>query len=250
MMQHLNSTKTSCLIRIFLRSLFIQSSFNFWRMQNMGFAFAVIPLIKSTGMDAMQTSQMLKRHLQSFNTNPCLTGPVLGSVVRLEEEAHDGRQVMDLKKTLMGPYAAMGDTFIWGAWRPLSAVGAVVLTMEGVLWAPLIFLIMYNPVLFYIRLKGFVEGYRRGMRGIDFIGGLNLPGLAGKVRWISVILLVILATLLFRNAGHDYAVVPGLLLGFLFLGVILLCFLMLTRGISAMKILYGTVALFLLSSFF
>jgi PTS system mannose-specific IID component len=149
----------------------------------------------------------------------------------------------------MGPYAAMGDTFIWGAWRPLSAIGAVVLTMEGVLWAPLIFLIMYNPVPFYVRLKGFIEGYRRGMRGIDFIGGLNLPGLAGKVRWISIILLVMLATLLSRNAGHDYAVVPGLLPGFLFLGVILLCFLMLTRGISAMKILYGTVALFLLVSF-
>jgi PTS system mannose-specific IID component len=221
-------------------------------MQNMGFAFAVIPLIKYTGMDVTQTSKLLNRHLQLFNTHPCLTGPVLGSVVKLEEEAHDGRQVMDLKKTLMGPYAAIGDTFFWGAWRPLSAIAAVVLTMEGVLWAPLIFLVMYNPVPFYVRLKGFIEGYRRGMRGIDFIGGLNLPGLAGKVRLISVILLVVLATLLSRNAGYAYyayAVIPGLLPGFLFLGVILLCFLMITRGISAMKILYGTVALFLLSSF-
>jgi PTS system mannose-specific IID component len=249
MMQHFNSTKTSCLIRIFLRSLFIQSSFNFWRMQNMGFAFAVIPLIKSAGMDATQTSKLLHRHLQLFNTHPCLTGPVLGSVVKLEEEAHDGRQVMELKKTLMGPYAAIGDTFFWGAWRPLSAIAGVVLTMEGVLWAPLIFLLMYNPVPFYVRLKGFIEGYRRGMRGIDFIGGLNLPGLAGKVRLISVVLLVVLATLLSRNAGDAYAIIPGLLPGFLFLGVILLCFLMITRGISAVKILYGTAALLLLVSF-
>jgi mannose/fructose/N-acetylgalactosamine-specific phosphotransferase system component IID len=62
-------------------------------------------------------------------------------------------------------------------------------------------------------------------------------------------LLGILATLLFRSTGNTYAVVPEPLLGVLFLGVILLCFWMITRGISAMKILYGTVALLLLLSF-
>lgn len=242
-------TKTSCLIRIFLRSLSIQSSFNFWRMQNIGFAFALIPLIKSADMDAAQASELLKRHLQSFNTHPYLAGPALGSVVKLEEEAKDGRSVSDLKITLMGPYAALGDTFFWGAWRPFSAIGAVVLMMEGVLWAPLIFLAVYNPVAIYVRLKGFVEGYRRGMRGIDFIGRLNLPGLAGKIRLTSVILLGMLATLLSHAAGNAYAVVPELLLGFIFLGVILLCFLMMTRGISVMKILYGTATIFLLVSF-
>lgn len=217
-------------------------------MQNLGFTFALVPLIKSIGMNSRQASQLLSRHLQLFNTHPYLTGPVLGSIVKLEEEAHDGQQVMTLKKTLMGPYAAMGDTFFWGAWRPLSAIGAVVLAMEGVLWAPLIFLIFYNPLHFYVRLKGFVEGYRRGIRGIDFIGGLNLPGLASQVRWITVLLLGILAMLLFRNTGNAYPIFPGPLLAPLFLGTILLFYLMITRGISMMKILYGAAALsFLLS---
>ncbi|MDO9559707.1 MAG: PTS system mannose/fructose/sorbose family transporter subunit IID [Syntrophales bacterium] len=242
-------TKTSCLIRIFLRSLFIQSSFNFWRMQNLGFVFAVIPLIKSAGMDGIEASRVLNRHLQMFSTHPCLAGPVLGSVVKLEEETQDGREVEDLKKTLMGPYAAMGDAFFWGAWRPFAAIGGVVLMMEGVLWAPLLFLILYNPVPFYVRLKGFIEGYRRGRRGIDFVGGLHLPALAGKVRWMSVVLLGVLAAAISRNAGHACAVVPNLLMDILFSGVILLCFWMVTRGISTMKILYGTVALLLLLSF-
>jgi PTS system mannose-specific IID component len=241
--------KKSCMIRIFLRSLFIQSSFNFWRMQNLGFAFSVIPLIKSASMDAMQASQLLKRHLQLFNTHPYMTGPVLGSVIKLEEETSDGRDVSDLKNTLMGPYAAMGDTFFWGAWRPFLAIAAVLLALEGVLWAPLIFLLLYNPLPFYVRLKGFAEGYRQGKRSIDFIGGLHLPGLAGKVRWASVILLGILSMLLSRGAGNAYAVVPELLTGFLVLGVILLCFLMIKRGISAMIILYATMPFFLLLSF-
>ncbi|MFH1079490.1 MAG: PTS system mannose/fructose/sorbose family transporter subunit IID [Pseudomonadota bacterium] len=242
-------TKTSCLIRIFFRSLFIQSSFNFWRMQNLGFVFALIPLIKSSGSNRVETSRALNRHLQMFHTHPCLTGAVLGSVVKLEEEAQDGQEIEDLKKTLMGPYAAMGDVFFWGSWRPFAAIGGVVLMMEEMLWAPLIFLILYNPVSFYVRLRGFIESYRRGRRGIDFIGGLHLPAFAGKVRWMSVVLLGILAAAISRNAGYACAVIPNLLMGILFSGVILLCFWMITRGISAMKILYGSVAFLLLLSF-
>jgi PTS system mannose-specific IID component len=241
--------KKSCLIRIFLRSFFIQSSFNFRGMQNLGFTFSVIPLIKAAGLDKMQASQLLNRHLQPFNTHPYLTGPVLGSVIRLEEETRDGRDVSEFKTTLMGPYAAMGDTFFWGAWRPFLAIAAVVLALEGVLWAPLIFLAIYNPLPIYVRLKGFVEGYRRGRRSIDFIGGLNLPGLAGKVRWISVILLGYLAMLLSREAGTAWVGGPELLTGVLALGVIVLCCLMISRGISALIILYATVPFFLLLSF-
>ncbi len=217
-------------------------------MQNLGFTFAVIPLIKSAGMNGFTISDLLNRHLQSFNTHPYMSGPVLGSVVKLEEEAHDGRHVAELKKTLMGPYAGIGDAFFWGAWRPFSAIGASVLAIQGIPWAPLMFLLIYNPAPLYVRLKGFIEGYRRGKRGIDFIGRLNLPGLAGKVRWISILLMAILAALLYESTKHVYTVVPNLLTGFIVLGTILSCFWMITRGISAIKILYGTVALFLLLS--
>lgn len=240
--------KTSCLVRIFIRSLFIQSSFNFWRMQNLGFVFALIPLIRSRNIDGMET-RLLTRHLQSFNTHPCLAGAVLGSVVKLEAESPGGQEVDELKRALMGPYAAMGDAFFSGAWRPFSAIGGVVLALDGVLWAPLMVLILYNPVSFYVRLKGFIEGYRRGKQGVVFIGGLDLPGLAGSVRRLSVILLGILAALLVGEGVQVRAVVPDLMRGVLFSGVILLCFWMVARGISVITILYGAVALLLLFSF-
>jgi len=215
-------------------------------MQNLGFAFALIPLIRKTGRDDLQTSRLLNRHLRLFNTQTYLTGPLLGSIVKLEEQTHDGHDVIKLKNTLMGPYAAMGDTFFWGAWRPMTAIGTIVLMMQSLLWAPLIFLILYNPVPLYVRVRGFVEGYRLGAQGIEFIGNLNLPGLAGKIRWISIILLGILLIMLTLRAGPAYTLMPSLLLGCLFLGSILVCFWMLSRGISTMKILYGMVVLFLL----
>jgi PTS system mannose-specific IID component len=241
-------TKTSCLIRIFLRSLLIQSSFNAWRMQNLGVAFSVIPLIKAIGMGAPGASGLMRRHLQVFNTHPCLSGAVLGSVVKLEESAGEGREIEDLKQTLMAPYAAMGDAFFSGAWRPFTAVAAVALSLEGVLWAPLIFFLLYNPPAFYVRVKGFIEGYRRGRRGIEFIGRLDLPGLAGRVRRVSAVLLGLLTVMLAQSAGRDDASISSLLTAFLFSGVVLVCFWLVTRGVSAIIILYGAVALLLLLS--
>jgi len=46
---------------------------------------------------------------------------VIGSVVKLEETAedsHDGQDIIEVKNALMGPYAAIGDTFFWGPGGP------------------------------------------------------------------------------------------------------------------------------------
>ena len=61
-------------------------------------------------------------HLQMFNTHPYLTAAVIGSVVRLEEDG-DKLEADHLKKAVMGPYAAIGDSFFWGRcghFRPLA----------------------------------------------------------------------------------------------------------------------------------
>jgi PTS system mannose-specific IID component len=39
------------LIQVFVRSFLIQASFNYWRMQNLGFAFAMIPVIRRFSRD-------------------------------------------------------------------------------------------------------------------------------------------------------------------------------------------------------
>jgi PTS system mannose-specific IID component len=209
----------------------------------------MIPLIRCTGTDKTQISGLLNRHLQLFSTNPYLASPLLGSVVKLELEQKDAGEVEILKTALMGPYAAMGDAFFWGAWRPLVAISTVVLTMTGIYWAPLFFLIIYNPVPLYLRLKGFFEGYRKGRQGVDFIGRLNLPSLAGSLRWVSVALLAILSLLVFRNVIEVYAVIPDVWTGFFVLGGVLLASGLISRGISTMVVLYGTVAFLLISSF-
>jgi PTS system mannose-specific IID component len=226
----------------FLRSLFIHSTWNFWRMQNLGFAFAMIPTIRFLGGDRDQVSRMLARHLQLFNTNPYMSGPIIGSAMRLEEELYsDGNNpdVDQLKTTLMAPYAAIGDSFFWGSLKPLAAAAGVLLAMKGFLFAFLVPVLIYNPFHLWIRLKGFVEGYRRGRDGIEFIRKMNLPWMSRQLRWISVALLAVLAAVAASAASFPAVSDVRLLAKGVLLGVILACFWMLKKGISALGILYG-----------
>jgi len=243
--------RTSCPIRVFLRSLLIHSSFNFWRMQNLGFAYAMLPLIRRKGLNRKDVSGFLVRHLEGFNTHPYLSGPVIGSIARLEETT-EGSQAgpicSEVKNTLMGPYAAIGDTFFWGAWRPFSAIVAVLLAREGFILAPVFFLIVYNPPHFWVRCRGFLEGYRRGRDGIGFISAMNLPAAAGKIRWLSLAMLGVLAALVAQSTGHAIGSDPAFVPGALSLTVVLLCFWLLKMGATAILLLYGMAALLTLFS--
>jgi len=242
--------KSSQLVSVFLRSLLIQASFNFWRMQSLGFIYALIPFIRLLSNDQRRMQEVLSRHLQLFNSHPYMTGPILGSVLQIEEEnlkkktLRNDEDACTLKNALCGPYAAIGDSFFWGAYRPLSALTGVLLAIEGYVAAPLLTFCMYNTVSLWIRWKGFAEGYRLGKQGIEFVRRLDLPEKIGKIRWVSLSFLALLAALLF--AEESVAVLAplgrvGMRTGGLF--CILLCYWAVKRGISPSHILYGMVVI-------
>jgi PTS system mannose-specific IID component len=227
---------------IFIRSLSIQASFNFWRMQNLGFVYALLPLFRRQRLDPRQMAAALGRHLKMFNTHPYLAAPIIGSVVKIEAEGA-GAEAAPLKDALMGPYAGIGDAFFWSALRSLVSVGTTILALSGFLWAPLAYLFLYNPSHFWVRAKGYWEGVRRGKNGIDFIRHLDLPGISGRIRFLALLLIGILAAVaadtvfppdLFRGEMPAKATALALLLLF-FLGV--------RAGLSALTILYGTTLL-------
>jgi PTS system mannose-specific IID component len=231
--------KRSTLFSIFIRSLTIQVSFNFRRMQNLGFAFAMFPLIAQQRKDRSETEDFLARHLQMFNTHPYLVSSVIGSVARIEEEAYATGAAEDLKKALMGPYAAIGDSFFWGALRSFSAVGAVILALAGTLLAPLAFLLLYTPSQLWVRVKGFLEGYRYGRHGIDFIRALDLPKESVRLRHLMLVLIGFLAAVAVDTTCRSWSFLPGMpgvAVGFV---ILLLVFTGIRLGISSVKILYG-----------
>ncbi|MHB8907533.1 MAG: PTS system mannose/fructose/sorbose family transporter subunit IID [Syntrophales bacterium] len=229
--------KRTVLLRIFLRSLTIQASFNFYRMQSLGFTYSLLPLTRQED-DPDRRSDALSRHLEMFNTHPYLTALVIGSVVRLEEDG-DIEAADYLKKAVMGPYAAIGDPFFWGALRSFTSATAVLLALMGVLLAPLVLLILHNPVHLWIRGKGFIEGYRRGKGSIDFIRVLNLPGAAARIRALSLIVIGVVAAVAGEMASRSWTPLPEIPARVIVLILIILFFTGVRRGISPVTILYG-----------
>jgi PTS system mannose-specific IID component len=206
-------------------------------MQNLGFAFAMMPLLRERG-SRIEPREFLTRQLQRFNTHPVLTAPIMGAVSRLEEEGRP-EEASHLKETLMAPYAAIGDSLFGNSLRPFSAAGSLLFAFLGTLLAPVVYLALYSPLHLWIRIRGFTAGYSRGKEGVDFIRAMNVPLLASRVRWCVAILLGIVA---FRVAGaNDYAfgrAFPLLDMGVI-LAVILGSFWAVKKGIPVTAILYG-----------
>ncbi len=239
------------LIKIFWRSLFIHAALNFRRMQNLGFAYAIIPLLRERKLSGKDEEAFLTRHLQMFNTHPYLSTPLIGSIVRMEEERPDegdASPIIVVKQSLMGPYAAIGDTFFWGALRPCAGIISAGLAWIGLILAPLAFVAVFAPAHVWVRVKGFIEGYKRGKQGIEFIRRIDLPRAAVRVRWLSLAVLSGFGALLLRDGYSAGTEIPRLLVVSAGLVIVLACWFMIKKGISQIYILYGTVALFLIFS--
>lgn len=243
--------KKTTLMKIFLRSFFIQTTLNFRRMQNLGFTMAITPLIRELELQPENSEKMLTRHLQLFNTNPYLSASVIGSVVRLEEEQKDNdddSDVLLIKQSMMGSYAALGDIFFWGALRPFAAITAVVLSYMGLMLAPVAFLLIYTPAHVWIRLNGFIEGYRGGKKGFEFIRSLDLPSVSVKIRWVA---LFVLAVSIIWLPGFGYwsiTITSAIITKLTAFATVLLCLLLIKNGLSQIYIIYGVVVFFFLIS--
>ena len=80
---------------VWLRSTFLQGSWNYERMQNGGWCYAMIPAIKRLYPEKDQQCAALKRHLEFFNTQPFVASPILGVTLALEEDRANGAPVED-----------------------------------------------------------------------------------------------------------------------------------------------------------
>jgi len=212
-------------------------------MQGLGFACAIAPLAPRDERVQPETSALLARHLQRFNTHPYMAAPIIGSVTRLESENRSS-EVNDLKNALMGPYAAIGDSFFWGSLRPFSGIAAVCFAFKGIFLAPLLFLALYSPAHLWVRVRGFVTGWQRGKDGIEFIRRLDLPEKSRWTRWGSTILLGVGAYLA-STAEPVHTLFQPFILGQVGgLLVILASFLAVRKGLSPLTILYGAALFF------
>jgi PTS system mannose-specific IID component len=180
------------LARVVLRSLLLQGSWNFERLQSLGVLYAMAPALRFyyRGEELIAAG---KRHLEYFNTHPFMASPVLGAILDLEQRRSRGEEVsvgvQDFRRMVMAPYAAIGDAFFWGAIRPLAAGVALFFAFMGSLWAPVVYLLLFNFPHLWCRVAGLLGGYSLGLRIVEVIRRLRLPDLAVRFKEVTVILL-------------------------------------------------------------
>ncbi len=138
---------------ILLRTFFLQASWNFERLQNLGIFYALAPALRFLYRGEELTAAC-RRHLEYFNTHPFMASPVVGTILALEEKRCRGEKsylgVQEFKRMVMAPYAAIGDALFWGGIRPVAAGIGLFFAIRGSLWAPIVFLVLFNlPHLFF-----------------------------------------------------------------------------------------------------
>lgn len=192
-----------------LRSTLLMGSWNYERMENGGFCYAMIPAIKKLYKDKDDRKAALKRHMEFFNTHPYVAAPILGVTLALEQEKANGVQVDDtaiqgVKVGMMGPLAGVGDPVFWFTIRPmLGALGAS-LAMGGSILGPVLFFVLWNVIRWAFLWYTQEFGYKAGSKISEDISG----GLLQKVtKTASILGMFVLGSLVERWVNIDFKTV-------------------------------------------
>jgi PTS system mannose-specific IID component len=168
---------------------FSHSTYNWERMQGMGFAHSMTPIIKKLYKTKEDISAALQRHLVFYNTQPDVGGVINGIVIAMEEERAAGADISDdaingVKTGLMGPMAGIGDTLQQGILIPIALALGISIALggniegatTGSLLGPIVYFVLVAAGIWLGGWFLFWQGYQQGRTAVTNIlrsGTLN-----------------------------------------------------------------------------
>jgi mannose/fructose/N-acetylgalactosamine-specific phosphotransferase system component IID len=253
-----------------LWTFFSHSNYNYERLQATAFAHAMTPIIKRLYHTPEEISAALKRHLVFFNTEPNWGGVIHGAVIAMEEQRANGADIDDdainsVKAGLMGPLAGIGDTIDQGTITPIllalgigiAGIGTVTAgqtpdigNITGNPLGAVVYIILASIVFLSIAYFAYTQGYYRGrefvtdilrsgaldriITGASVLGNLVLGALAAQ--FVAVYVAYPL------NVGNTHLnlqtdVLDKIFPGLLGLGLVLMTWWLLRRGLSPIRLL-------------
>ncbi len=167
-----------------LRSIPMEHSWNYERMMHMGYAWALMPILKKLYPKDEDFREALQRHLEFYNTTPFIITFPLGISAAMEEEratsidTFDAKSISDVKTALMGPLAGIGDSLFWGTLRIIATGIGASLGLQGNLLGPLLFFLVWNIPHWISRYVLSFVGFNLGT---EVITQANQKGVMDKI---------------------------------------------------------------------
>ena len=249
----------------FIRSNLLQGSWNFERMQALGYAFGIVPAIRRLYPEGSQERKdAIKRHLEFYTTQPFVTAPILGVNLAMEEQRANGAPIDDaaingIKVGLMGPLAGVGDPIFWGTARPVFAALGAGIAQSGSLLGPILFFVLFNAVRLFVRYWGIQYGYRKGLEVVSDMGGGALQKITEAAsilglfimgalvnKWTHINIPYVISEITTRDGAVVTTqtttvqnVLDNLMPGLPALGMTFLCMYLLRKGVNALWLIFG-----------
>ncbi len=173
------------LMKAFWRYIFFfQCGWNYERMQSVGYAYTMVPILKKTRPDEEEFKEAFITNLNFFNTNPVVGAPlIIGAHIALEEAGASLDTTEGLKVGLMGPLAGVGDTLVWALYNSIIFTIGASMALGGSVIGPIfVLLFVFFPYL-GVRYWQFMWAYRQGTSLVTSLGG----GVIAKVTEFATI---------------------------------------------------------------
>ena len=244
----------------FVRSNFLQGSWNMERMQALGYCFGMSPILKRL-YEGDELKQAIKRHLEFYNTQPFVTAPIIGITAAMEEKKANGADIPDgvingIKVGMMGPLAGVGDPIFWGTLRPITAALGASFALTGSILGPIIFFVLFNAIRLAIRYYGITYGYSKGTDIVQDVAGNKLQKITEGAsilglfvmgalvnKWTSVNIPIVVSEIDNAKGEHVVTTVQGILdqlmPGLVPLLMTFACMALMKRKVNAIWIIFG-----------
>ncbi len=152
------------------RSILLQGTFNYERYQGSGWCAMMAPYLeKIYGDDKEELREALKDNSGFFNCQLIMTMFLQGLLLSLYEKKQSRGLINNLRVSLFGPLAGIGDSLFWFTLMPIMAGVCSSMANEGSLVGPAIYFIVYIAV--FLSKYFFVHaGYKMGATSISKLG--------------------------------------------------------------------------------
>jgi PTS system mannose-specific IID component len=194
-------------LRVLLRLLGLQASWTYERMQGVGLAVTMEPLLEPLADYPERARAARARSAQYSNAHPFLAGIAAGALARAELEDQPGERILRLRTALSGPLGALGDQLFWAGVVP-ATMGAALVAVAGGGGLKAVLALVLGFILLRIAVTGWGIhiGLAHGLGVAHALGGSWLPRLAPKAGHAAAVCVgtavPIAATWLLQDSGQ------------------------------------------------